>query len=215
MQVLARKHVFIGRTLSWYKLNGRKFSWRQRRLTPYETLVLEIMLRRTTAERVEKIFPVFIKKYPSPRVLYRARECSLSSDLKTLGLKNRVKILRKLAEEIVRKWAGKIPDKFNDLIQLPGVGIYTANAVLCFSLGKRVPLVDTNVARVLQRVFGLPSRDPGGNVRLWILARKLLPQKNVMEFNWGLIDLGSMVCRPKNPLCGYCPIHDLCSYART
>lgn len=208
-----RQTFFIEKLLDWYELNGRIFSWRERTLTPYEVLVLEILLQRTPAERVDKIFPKFIKKYPGPRALLKSSKRFLVSDLKTLGLRKRVKNLKELARQLVKEWKGRVPKDVDKLTKLPGVGIYAANAVLCFSYGKVVPLVDTNVARVLQRVFALPSSgDPNTDKHLWTFVRELLPATKAKEFNWALIDFGAVVCRPKNPLCNECSMLDFCSY---
>lgn len=209
------KELFVNRLLRWYKLNKRDFGWRRRFLTPYEVLILEIMLQRTPAERVNKLFDKFLKKYSNPHVLLSSSDKDLERSIQTLGLqKRRRMLLKNLAEYLTEKFDGHLPSTEEGLLQLPGVGRYVANAVLCYSYGKTVPLIDTNAARVLGRVFGFAvTRDPSTDERLWVFAQDILPSKSAREFNWALIDLGALICRPKTPLCDNCPMSDLCLYA--
>jgi len=177
-------------------------------------MILEIMLQRTPAERVNKLFDTFLKKYPNPDVLSNSSDKDLERSIHTLGLqKRRAVLLKNLAELIIEKFGDHLPSTEEGLLQLPGVGKYVANAVLCYSYGKAVPLIDTNAARVLGRVFGFAvTRDPSKDKRLWAFAQGILPSKSVREFNWALIDLGALICRPKTPLCDNCPMSDLCLY---
>ncbi|MDH5439680.1 MAG: hypothetical protein OEZ48_16835 [Candidatus Bathyarchaeota archaeon] len=212
-----QREEFVKRLTKWYKMSGRRFSWRERNLTPYEVLVLEILLQRTMAQRVDRLFPEFSRKYPNARVLDSTPKKQLVSDIETLGLEERrAKILKDLARVLVREWNGEVPESVDDLAQLPGVGPYVANAISCFSRQRAVPLVDTNVGRVLHRVFALPvSRNPSSDRHLWTFVKDLVPRMKAKEFNWALIDLGAMVCRPRNPLCDTCPMSSLCIYRGT
>jgi len=215
MNLEKRKELFVKRLLLWYKSNKRDFDWRKRFLTPYEVLILEIMLQRTPADRVNKLFDRFLKKYPNPYVLLTSSNEELERNIQTLGLQKRRKMLLKnLANYLVKKYNGQPPITEEELLQLPGVGKYVANAVLCYSHGKTVPLIDTNAARVLGRVFGFRvSRNPSTDRNLWVFTENILPTKSVREFNWALIDLGAAICKPKSPLCDNCPISGLCLYA--
>jgi len=206
------KKLFVERLLQWYESEKRVFSWRNQILTPYQVLILEIMLQRTPAERVDKLFTKFLKKYPNPLILSKVSDKTLESDLQTLGLQmRRRKLLKELAARLIDKHNGQVPMSEEELLQLPGVGMYVANAILCYSRGKSVPLVDTNVARVLRRVYGLRiSGDPSSDEHLWAFAKSMLPKTEVGEFNWALIDFGALVCRPKAPLCEACPMSDIC-----
>ena len=209
------EELFAERLLQWYKLKKRVFTWRKRILAPYQVLVLEIMLQRTPAERVNELFHRFLKKYPDAHAILRASDENLESDIHTLGLQRRRRILLKnLAVCLVERYNGRVPINEKELLQLPGVGKYVANAVLCYSHGKSVPLIDTNAARVLGRVFGLlVSSDPSSDEHLWTFTQRMLPQMRVREFNWALIDLGALICRPKTPVCNECPMFDRCLYA--
>ena len=207
--------VFVERLLKWYATNKRHFSWRKRHLTPYEVLVLEILLQRTMAERVNEIFPEFIRRYPNPRALHKASERELLSLLKTLGLqKRRIKLLKALAKEMIDEYGKNFPTEIEEIVKLSGVGRYGASAVLCFSYGKPVALVDTNIARVIHRIFAQPVRDdPSSDDSMWRFVQRILPKDRARDFNWGLIDFGAMVCRAKNPLCNQCPMADICAHA--
>ncbi|MCR8488946.1 MAG: hypothetical protein NDP23_05290 [Crenarchaeota archaeon] len=209
-----QKIEFVNRLFKWYASNGRAFSWRKRNLTPYHVLILEIMLQRTPAQRVEKVFDVFVNKFPNPIALYLASDKELESTIQTLGIqKRRRSLLKNLAEYLVKKYDGRVPVISGELLQLPGVGIYVANAIMCYCYGKPVPLVDTNAARVLARVFGLSSRgDPSSEKHLWIFAEQILPKEDARRFNWAMIDFGSLVCKPKNPRCLECPMKDICRW---
>jgi len=209
-----RKKEFVNRLLQWYALNKRAFSWRKRELTPYQALILELMLQRTPAQRVEKVFESFIKKFPDPIALQSASDMELESTIQTLGLqKRRRELLKNLAEYLVKKHNGRVPVERDELLQLPGVGIYVASAILCYCHGKPVPLIDTNAARVLWRIFGLPSRgDPSSEKYLWIFAERILPKNNAKSFNWAVIDFGSLMCKPNNPKCSECPMCDICKW---
>jgi A/G-specific adenine glycosylase len=209
-----QKKEFVDRLLQWYELNKRAFSWRKRELTPYQVLILELMLQRTPAQRVEKVFENFIKKFPNPITLHSASDIELESIIQTLGLqKRRRELLKDLAEYLVKKHDGRVPVGRDELLKLPGVGIYVASAVMCYCYGKPVPLIDTNAARVLGRIFGLPSRgDPSTEKHLWIFAEHVLPKSGAKSFNWALIDFGALVCKPKNPRCSECPMCDICKW---
>lgn len=209
-----RKKEFVDRLLQWYALNKRMFSWRRRKLTPYQVLVLELMLQRTPAQRVEGVLDIFLKKFPDPVTLYLASDEELESTIQILGLQKRRRALfKKLAEYLVKKHNGCVPMKSDELRQLPGVGIYVANAVLCYCYGESVPLIDTNAARVLWRIFGLPSRgDPSSERHFWVFAKSILPKRNAKSFNWAIIDFGSLVCKPTNPRCFECPMREICEW---
>jgi A/G-specific adenine glycosylase len=208
-----QKKEFVDRLLRWYSVHKREFSWRKRELTPYQVLILELMLQRTQAQKVEEVFENFIKKFKDPISLYLSQDSEIESTLRTLGLqKRRRELLKNLAEHLVKKHDGQVPVKLDELLQVPGVGIYVANAILCYCYGKTVPLIDTNAARVLGRIFGLPSRgDPSSEKHFWTFAEHILPKDYSKSFNWALIDFGSLVCRPKNPRCSRCPMCDICT----
>lgn len=204
-------HKVIGeirlRVIRWEKDHWAPYPWRVER-TPYKVLVAEILLKRTTRQAVSREFLGFIKRFPNIYSIYSADVEELEEALKHLGLyKQRTQHLKELAKAIVEKHGGVVPDRWEDLVALPGLGIYITGAVLSFGFGKRAPVVDSNVARLLSRLTGLR---PGSPARWLGLLWVLVPEEGHDYFNYGLIDLGALVCHYKKPRCGQCPLRDLC-----
>ncbi|NVM27787.1 MAG: hypothetical protein HWN65_03005 [Candidatus Helarchaeota archaeon] len=199
--------------IKWYKKNKRTFSWRTQELTPFQFLVAELMLQKTGANQVEKIFMNFINKFPTPETIVDAPQQVLEDEFQPLGLfRRRARDLKRLSESILEK-NGVIPKTQKELTKLPGVGNYIANAVLCFAFNQNVPLVDANIARIIERVFtfqvkGAPTRDKN----LWKKVEELVPSEHVKEFNFALLDLGALICTPKKPKCDACPLNDICDF---
>lgn len=200
--------------ISWFNLNGRRFPWREHRRSPYEILIAEIMLQKTKAENIIPTYLKFIEKYPGFEALSKANPNELQQDLKVLGLSNvRSKNILKLAQEI-RK-IGFIPSEREKLLTLPGIGPYIANAFLLAAYNQRLPVVDTNVRRLYERVFSLKSKkDPRRDKKIWTFAEKVLPKNNYKEFTWALMDFCASVCKAKNPLCSSCPIRSICEHGK-
>lgn len=206
--------IFQERVIKWYKKNGRSFIWRDEQFTLWQWLVLEILLKRTRAERVELFFKSFITKYKNPSRIYRIKEKELEKDLHTLGLyKQRTSALKVISKILVEEYDSKIPTDPNILSSIPHIGAYIANAVLCFSEEQRLPLIDSNISRIYSRVFGVPIPRDTRIKWLWEQAESMLPIKEVREYNYGLIDLGAMVCKPHKPDCISCCLTDLCRYS--
>jgi len=205
---------FQRRLLRWHLSHQRDFSWRRNR-TPYRVLIAELFLQRTQAQQIVPVFRSFLREYPTPARLARARLPSLRRSLRSLGLIGRASRLREMAREIVRLHGGRVPGRMEDLLALTGVGRYAAAAVLCFAFGIEGPIVDANVVRVLQRVFGLRSARarPHTDDGLWDLARRLLPLGRAANFNYALLDLAALVCLPRKPRCPECAIRPFCAWA--
>ncbi len=159
------------------------------------------------------MFDEFFKRFPSVEKLAEADEEAIKSIIGRLGLSKRARFLKETATKIVRDFKGIIPDDYR-LLELKGVGMYTANAVLCFAYGKRVPIVDSNIARLLRRYFGLRGEKPAyADKDLWQLANVVMPDEEVREFNYGLLDIAAEYCRPI-PLCDECPLRKECEHAK-
>lgn len=198
----------------WFKKEGRKFYWRTQTLDQWQWLVLELLLKRTRAETVEKFFPSFIAKYHCPEVVVHTSDQELEEDLKFLGLQRQRRVaLKRIAEKITSAYNGKVPVDYDSLLSLPYVGRYIANAVLCFSQNQRRPIVDTNVARVLTRFHGLEMPKDAREEWIWELAEKMLPENNWKEYNYSLLDLGAKICRTR-PKCKLCIVVDVCTYSK-
>jgi A/G-specific adenine glycosylase len=186
------------------------YPWRLER-DPYRIFVAEVLLQRTKTQQVTPVYENFIKKFPTIQSLANATDDEIMQIIKPLGLAYRAKRLKKVASIIVEKYGGKFPEELNELLKLPGVGNYIAGVLMCFAFGKRFPVLDSNVKRVLSRVFGitLPAdahKKPG----VLQMLEKLFPSQRVREFIIGLLDLGIIICLPKNPRCELCPLKNIC-----
>lgn len=202
---------FRRRLLAWYRANGRDLPWR-RTADPYHILVSEIMLQQTQVDRVRPKYQEWIVKYPSLEALAAADEQEVVRTWYPLGYNVRPRRLHAIAREAVARYGGELPADEAALRSFEGVGPYTAGAVLSFAFGQRAAIVDTNVARLLFRVFvGRGDRGAHGVKRhLWELSRALLPRRRVFDFNQALMDFGALVCRARKPECGVCPMSGFC-----
>lgn len=204
------KVEFQGRVIEWYKASGRRYAWRDGN-DPFCLLVAEVLLRLTGAWKVERVYEVLMQRYASPEELAAVDPSDLRQLLRPLGLHARAELLVDISKEIVARFGGGVPDVYDDLVGIKGIGPYTANAILCFCFGRRVPVVDGSVKRLFGRCFGYASPRPAyADKRLWELAESLLPESECREYNFGLLDLAAMVCRFRAPDCGACPIRHLC-----
>lgn len=203
---------FVSLLLQWREENKRFFPWRTNP-NPYVVLLAEILLQRTPANRVARFFPKFVERFPTPQSISSTDAHDLEEFLKPMGLRKRAAWLVKLMTEICERYDCKIPDQENELMNLPGVGLYTARAVMCFGFHKDVAIVDVNVARVLSRVFGIleQKRRPSEDSELWELAAKLLPKNRAASYNEAVLDFAMLICK-KRPLCSTCPLAHVCTY---
>lgn len=206
--------TFRRRLLRWFAAHGRDLPWRHTR-DPYKILVSEVMLQQTQVDRVRDFYGRFLKRYPTASILARARPHAVREQWEGLGYYARARNLHRASRAVVREHGGQFPMEVHALMDLPGIGRYTAGAVASFAFGQRAPILDTNVARVLRRVFGVtgePLRAATRNA-LWALAEAALPRKGheqIWAFNQGIMDLGAMVCTARNPKCDQCPMADMC-----
>lgn len=200
--------------LEWFLKRGRKFPWRNKHLSNYRRIVAEVLLQRTKAEVVASFFNTFINKYPSWRQLAVAPEEEVGELLKSIGLwRRRARSLTKLAKAMTNL-NGRFPATRQEIESLPNVGQYIANAVLLFCHGEPQPLLDVNMARVLERYFG-PRKlaDIRYDPYLQDLAKRIVTCGDPVSMNWAILDLAATVCRPSKPLCSDCPITDNCNWA--
>lgn len=201
--------------LQWARSHSREYAWRQSDRTPYEIMMAELLLKRTTAAAAARIYESFLHKYPTPARLAAASEEQLAQDLAPVGLNTqRAKAITKLARHLVENEAGKVPCTLERLLKVPGLGDYSARAILSFGCGIPVAVVDANVIRVLRRVFQRVLPTHPTRSMLQALADSLLPKDTHRELNFGLLDLGALVCRYANPRCGECPLMAICDYVK-
>lgn len=209
--------AFRDRLLAWYPRGRRRFSWRERQRNAYQTLVAEMMLRKTDAAKVERVYGAFLERYPTPRELAEADEAELRVAIQPLGIADRARLLRLTAQTLLREHKGKVPASAEALRRLPGVGRYTSNAVLCFAYRGDVPLLDTNVIRVIERVFGVRSSKPRAreDPELWEFAARLVPPGKAVTYNRAVLDFAAAVCTASAPKCSTCPLLPTCDYGQT
>jgi A/G-specific adenine glycosylase len=200
--------------LRWWKENGRSFPWRNTR-NSYHILVSEILLHRTKADQVVPVYNRFIEAFPTVRDLASAKSEDVKRLLRPLGLFWRNELISRMAQEIVTRFHGEIPSAKQDLESLPGVSHYIAAAIRCFGRGDAEPLLDTNTVRIIGRVFGVRVTDASRrNNRFRQLYRALIDSVYPREFNYAMIDLGALICTPKNPKCTVCPVNRHCTFGR-
>jgi A/G-specific adenine glycosylase len=172
------------------------------------------MLQQTQVSRVLLKYPRFLSRFPSLKRLAKARTSDVIKSWEGMGYNSRALRLQKLAVIIFERYGGRLPENIQDLEALPGIGGYTAHALASFSFGQHVPVVDTNIKRVLTRVCRPKSRPSGAKKEdIWELAESLLPPRQSHDWNQALMDLGATICTAAHPGCDRCPLVDLCPSA--
>ena len=207
----ADRQWFRRRLLVWYGRHGRDLPWRRTR-DPYRILVSEVMLQQTQVDRVLPKYHEWLEKHPSIEALAAAPEPDVVRTWYPLGYNIRPRRLHAIAREAVERFGGALPSDPDTLQSFKGVGAYTAGAILSFAFGRRAAILDTNVARVLFRVFvgrGNP-RSHAMRRRLWDISRAVLPYRHVFDFNQALMDFGATQCPARKPLCPICPMKSKC-----
>ncbi len=195
--------------LAWYEEYGRDLPWR-RTADPYRILVSEIMLQQTQVDRVIPKFHEFLSRYPTVHDLAQAAPDDVRKTWYPLGYNVRPFRLREIACEAVERYGGTIPRQEHELLSMKGIGRYTAGAIRSFAFNQDAPILDTNVMRVIFRIFvgeGLPLTYKS---QLWVLSEKLIPRGRGYDFNQALMDFGALVCTARNPKCLSCPMRNIC-----
>jgi A/G-specific adenine glycosylase len=206
------RRLFRRRLLGWYRRHARDLPWRRTR-DPYRILVSEVMLQQTQVDRVLPKYHEWLEKYPTLTALAAAPEADVSSTWRPLGYNVRPRRLHAIARESVAKFGGELPSDEETLRSFKGIGAYTAGAVRSFAFGQRAAILDTNVARVLFRVF-VGRGDPRAHAmrqHLWSVSRTVLPYRHVFDFNQALMDFGATLCTARKPKCLLCPMRSGCA----
>lgn len=202
--------------LRWYKKNGRTLPWRGIS-NPYRILVSEIMLQQTQVSRVLIKYPQFLKRFPNFKSLAHAKTSDAIKAWQGMGYNNRVIRLQQLAKTLVKNNHSKLPNDIDELQKLPGIGRYTANAIAYLVFHKQVPVVDTNVIRVLFRLFPKKIKSKGRHQidieKIWQTAEWLMPRGLAADWNQALMDFGATICTAANPKCSMCPVQSYCPSA--
>jgi len=211
MAPVVQKEKIQKQLLQWFKKNGRDLPWRKTR-DPYAIWVSEIMLQQTQVSTVIPYYQKFLKAFPTIRYLAKADLSKVLKAWEGLGYYSRARNLHRTSRLVLNHFHGEIPDNLKDLRGLPGIGKYTAGAILSIAYNKETPILDGNVKRVLSRLFTISGNPVRGKTQdlLWHLSESLIPKGFASSFNQGLMDLGAMVCIPKDPQCLRCPLDRLC-----
>ncbi len=209
---------FGTRLRRWYRRHARDLPWRRTR-DPYRILVSELMLQQTQVSRVLEFYPRFLRRFPTLGALAAARSSQVVEAWEGLGYYARARNLHRLSRWVTRDGDdAPLPSEPHLLRELPGVGAYTAGAVASFAYERRAPLVDTNVARVLSRVFDprLRPKRARDQKRLWVIAEATLPRTGAASWthNQALMELGALVCTARVKRCPECPVRPVCATYR-
>lgn len=199
--------------LVWARRDGRRFFWREPGLTPFAALVTEILLTKTRAALVDIVARRVLERYPTITKLADASAADLETLLFPLGLhRKRAASLTACAQAVRDRHGGVVPPTLSELLELPAIGRYAANAIACVVYDRQVAVLDANVSRIYQRVFSLP-RPPDRLAAahdLWRIAEQMIPDGRAKEYNWAILDLGGTICTAKAPRCPKCPIFGHC-----
>ncbi len=205
-----RAAEFVRHLLAWYAVHHRKLPWR-RTADPYRIWISEVMLQQTTVEAVIPYYRRWLRQFPSIRALARAPLPRVLKTWQGLGYYQRARNLREAARRVVRDHGRRFPRAYKDVVRLPGVGPYTAAAVLSLAFGQALPVVEANVRRVMMRLFLMRGRASAGlDVRLRSRLEKIMPAGEASTFNQALMELGALLCRPSSPRCLVCPVKTHC-----
>jgi len=198
--------------LNWYAAQQRDLPWRSTD-DPYAILVSEIMLQQTQVDRVLPKYQQFLATFPTLAELAAAPTAEVISAWVPLGYNMRAVRLQSIARQVIAEYDGRIPDTIDDLLKLKGIGRYTAGAIACFAYRKQVATVDTNIRRVLHRIFlGLEYPKPKiHDAEMLTFAERVLPADEAYNWNQALMDLGATICTSNNPQCTFCPLQSNCT----
>lgn len=199
--------------LEWHKTNRKDYPFRNTN-DPYRILICEILLRQTTGEQVASIYHQFFNRFPSILGLASARPSQILEVIRPLGMHGRADDLSQVSRAVVGRFDSTIPNSFEDLTSLRGVGRYVANCVLAFAYGKEVPLVDTNAERFLCRILGMQQGKGAPREEVWSAYSRIASTKNIRGFHYALIDFSHKICRQHKPKCDICPLNNSCKTLR-
>ena len=199
--------------LAWYTESGRDLPWRQTS-DPYQILVSEIMLHQTQVDRVLPKYLQWIRTYPSFQALAAAPLSEVEALWRPLGYNFRPIRLHNIAQRVIDEFNGQLPNTLEELTAIKGIGRYTAGAILSFAFHKDAPIVDTNIRRVIQRLFNIQGnsfRAPAKK-HIWQIAEAMIPQGHAYTFNQAIMDFGALVCVARNPHCQTCFMNGHCRF---
>lgn len=203
--------LFSYKLVRWFLDNQRDLPWRRTK-NPYYIWISEVMLQQTQVDTVIPYYESFIRQFPKPKDLAFAEEDRVLKQWEGLGYYSRARNLQKGVREVVEQYNGEIPDNRKDILSLKGIGPYTAGAVLSIAFDQPEPAVDGNVMRVLSRILLIDDDIAKAKTRKTFeeILYQMIPEDAASAFNQGLMELGALICRPKNPTCDCCPVAEFC-----
>ncbi len=207
----SEKTKFRRALLRWFDAHQRDLPWRKNR-TPYRIWISEIMLQQTQVATVIRYYQRFMKQFPTVKKLASADQSDVLKLWEGLGYYRRARQLHAAAQMIVENHGGEFPKTFDEVLALPGIGRYTAGAILSISLDQQHPILEGNTVRLFARLMQMPE-DPkttSSQKLLWQFSKTLLPKKRAGDFNQALMELGSEICTPTSPKCSECPVIQFC-----
>jgi A/G-specific adenine glycosylase len=203
---------FRKQLLDWGKQNLREFPWRQTK-DAYSILVAECLLQKTDAETVAPVYQKFLAKYPTVSDLAKGNIEEIASILQSLGLLFRASRLSDSAKTIIDRYCGNVPNSESQLLELSGIGIYTARAICSQAFDRPLAVLDANVARILERFFGIQGERVKSRCKiLWQAAEIIAPENQVGQWNLTLLDFGALICTARNPACDRCCLANKCHW---
>jgi A/G-specific adenine glycosylase len=210
-----KRAAIAERLLGWFAGNQRALPWRTS-YSPYAIWISEVMLQQTRVETVIPYYLRWLKRFPNVEAIADAPEDEVLKHWEGMGYYARAQNIQKTATILVSECAGEFPLDHQAILTLPGIGPYTAGAIMSLAFNQDVPAVDGNVERVLARLFDIrtPVKERETRSRIWALAKGLIPEGEARNFNQSLMELGAVVCTPRNPLCGACPVESHCQSLR-
>ncbi len=214
----SKQNKFSEILLKWREKNNfdSLYPWRNSK-SRYKILLSEVLLKKTTRKQVAKEWGNIVSNYNNFENIQKSELKKVKKILRPLGLENtRSKHLKDLSKKILTDFNGEVPGTKRELLSLPGVGPYTANAVLCFAFGHDVSMLDVNILRVLKRVFSLDTENSRDRTdkQLWEFAESLPPKGKGKAFNYAILDFAGEVCTARNPKCDKCPMSKICDYVK-
>lgn len=208
---VSEKAGFRKALLKWFDANQRDLPWRTKK-TPYRIWVSEIMLQQTQVATVIDYYKRFMKRFPTVKKLAAADQSEVLKLWEGLGYYRRARQLHSAAQMVVEQHRGKFPEAFDEVLALPGIGRYTAGAILSISLDQPQPILEGNTIRLFARLMQM-REDPKASANqklLWQFSESLVPKNRAGDFNQALMELGSEICSPKSPKCSACPVIKFC-----
>lgn len=210
MQTHFEMHHLI---VDWFSRKGRIFPWRYESPDPYHVLISEYMLQQTQTSRITERFPIFLAKFPNILSLSRASNQEIIIAWQGLGYNNRALRLRDCANTIVNLHEGKIPADYHALLSLPGIGPYTASAIMSFAYGCDISVIDVNIRRIYARLNGYANLDKISIKSIESFAEQIYPKGKSSEWHQALMDIGAQFCKAHQALCELCPLQEHCASA--